>query len=271
MKITKPGRMPRVETGPIGFCIYCSNTKVELTTEHPVPYGLGGNHELLESVCTKCQRIINEEFEGYCLGVMFKPVRTRLGMPSRSKEKLVYDVDLIHADGSRETIKNVPLEGHPTALIIPKIGQPSLLTGDTPQPTTKFQPWFLVEEDIDEKVRQLGGAAAKFGSFDVNKFCRMIAKIAHGSALGALGWSPACAPPGFEPLLLDFILGKEAARFDLIGSKMEDEPPFPPNIPHFIEINHQTINGQEHLVVDVRLFAWLGAPRYQAIVARRKT
>jgi hypothetical protein len=49
----------------VGSCIYCGSTQ-QLSKEHALPLGLGGNYILPNASCEKCRKI-TEAFEHTCL------------------------------------------------------------------------------------------------------------------------------------------------------------------------------------------------------------
>src|SRR5262245_41775945 len=72
---------------PAGRCIYCGRRATKLSKEHIIPYGLAANSLVLPSAsCRRCQQQ-TRDFETICLRHMWWPFRTRIGAPSRGKEK----------------------------------------------------------------------------------------------------------------------------------------------------------------------------------------
>ncbi len=88
---------------PVGRCIYCGTTEGTLSKEHIVPYALNGNWVLPKASCKKCSAI-TQKYEDACLRIMFKPLRTRLGMQSRRRRQEDIEVEVVHHDGRRETL-----------------------------------------------------------------------------------------------------------------------------------------------------------------------
>ena len=79
-------KIPRIEIGNVGQCIYCGKTDVTLQTEHIVPYGLNGPWELLNSSCQKCAAITSS-FEKDVLRKSLIVPRATLSFPTRRKHK----------------------------------------------------------------------------------------------------------------------------------------------------------------------------------------
>ena len=65
----------------LGRCIYCGSTK-NLTSEHVVPFGLGGDFELLGASCGGC-RDVTSSIERRVMEEQFTGPRLAIGYPSR--------------------------------------------------------------------------------------------------------------------------------------------------------------------------------------------
>jgi 5-methylcytosine-specific restriction endonuclease McrA len=77
------GKKEHVKGG--GVCIYCGcdGKENKLTSEHTVPYSLGGSTELLEASCEACGGITSY-LDGYLAGAVFHHLRVHMGLQSRS-------------------------------------------------------------------------------------------------------------------------------------------------------------------------------------------
>src|ERR1700733_10956141 len=71
----------------IGQCIYCRSKEGVLREEHVIPYSLGGHFVLKEAVCKRCEAIIHDEFEDFCLSKTFRIVRLAQDYKSSRKHK----------------------------------------------------------------------------------------------------------------------------------------------------------------------------------------
>ena len=105
--------------------------------------------------------------------------------------------------------------------------------------------------------------AINAGHFYPIEFCRVLAKIAHGFAV-ATG-----IPSGFRFWPKDIILGHDSQVFRLVGSATSIAAS-EPNIPHKVIFNPHRYNDKDYVVADIRLFAYLGTPTYQVVVAERR-
>jgi hypothetical protein len=91
-------------------------------------------------------------------------------------------------------------------------------------------------------------------------FGRMLAKIAHSYAIANLGIT------GFKPLLPDLILGKSAAAPWLIGGDASGPVPDTEPCLHNVYLQNCLTAGIEYVLVAIRLFCFVGMPRYHVVV-----
>jgi len=96
---------------------------------------------------------------------------------------------------------------------------------------------------------------------NIDAYCRMLAKIAHSYAVAELGYK------SFEPILARFIRGQPLENaWHWIGS----DTALPPAEPHLHDIQWcvPTIDDTIYVMVSLRLFSFVGSPRYHIIVDR---
>jgi hypothetical protein len=246
---------------PAGRCIYCGSTEGNLSKEHIVAYALNGNWVLPKASCRTCQEII-QKYEEACLRVMFKPLRTRLGMQSRRPKEDHLNVEVTRRDGTRGTIrvhhKDFPVVAYgmhlPAAGIV--VGHP---------PTDKFHTTILFRfhEGEVEKFREGVAGIVKIGAFDATAFMRMLAKIAYSFAAAEIGTA------GLHPMLADLVLARapnSAYLPYLIGGESPGEKG---DFTNRIEIVDYTINDAIYTAVLIQLFGFMGMPKYHVIVRTR--
>jgi hypothetical protein len=144
--------------------------------------------------------------------------------------------------------------------------------------TTKGRPEFLGGRipgngvNFDFRFNDLGktkgsARADLFGG----DFLRLIAKIAHGFAVGALGLN------AFSPMLTDIILGTENALHRYIGIGVD----LPNSSLHRVRLtdgsalipsaNELSFSRAEVYIAYVQLFAQISAPVYEVIVGTKRT
>lgn len=245
---------------PVGRCIYCGVTQEPLHEEHIVPLGLGGCRILPHASCVAHERITGR-LEGYCLQATFGDIRVSADFPTRNKNRRAekIEVPVSYEDGTKGTISISPDE-YPEMLSFPRFPPAMALRGLEDDPTASVQgggwwTWYnenkLKEFAVKHSVQRVLGPP-----IDPTKFARMIAKIAHCHAVGVLGVD------GFTPLAVDFILAGNSNMNYLVGGQSPEPPP---------DDSFYKVDLYKHLEygmvgVQVRLFADIGAPRYNVLV-----
>ncbi|PIT01174.1 hypothetical protein TSA1_10715 [Bradyrhizobium nitroreducens] len=132
------------------------------------------------------------------------------------------------------------------------------------RPTTEFVGRPIVRYPIGELEKQLPeGIALKLGRVAPREYARMLAKIAHSYAVAKFGEA------SFIPCLSDIILGKcDYAPYyvggDKSGALLVDQP----TTLHHVYPQACDLNGVPYLLVAIRLFAFMGMPRYLIVVGR---
>lgn len=113
----RPIQVPLIDRkryDPVGICIYCG-AQDELTDEHIVPFGLGGNIVLPDSSCRKCAKTTSR-IELTVLRGPLRPIRVHRGIQSRKKHRgAPKDLPLrvrYSPEGDWEEIR-LPYEQHP--------------------------------------------------------------------------------------------------------------------------------------------------------------
>ncbi len=114
---------------PIGHCIYCGSVE-NLSDEHIVPYGLGGNLILPKASCSICAKITSR-FELVVQRGSLRPARIYREIQSRKKHKSApktYPL-LVERNSDMETLE-VPLDEYPILVIFPIFSVPGYLKKD---------------------------------------------------------------------------------------------------------------------------------------------
>jgi hypothetical protein len=257
---------------PVGSCVYCTKSppEVKLSREHILAYSLGGDAILPDSCCAKCQRIIHE-FETYCAEHIFMDIRVHHDVHSRSGRRSVLPVYSKASPDLDEKDKIlVPIKDHPGWLIMPSFDIPGIFdnrAGSDRFPTVTIHAWSIT--NIDQQKKKW----AKFGikdawtmrKIDPKLFGRMIAKIAHCTAIAYMG------PRKFKPLLKETILeGKNIPHY--VGSAT-DRTPEPVPMKTWARVEIRKIRNKKYVVVFFRLFAYVkaeqsekGTPVYSVVV-----
>jgi hypothetical protein len=251
---------------PANRCIYCGDT-VGLTREHVIPIGLGGGYILPKASCGQCQKI-TRDFETICQRKHLLSYRLEHGLVRHLDEVSETTEVLV---GSEKQSKHFDRKDVPSIMMLPDLrDRPGIISGRAPG-AEFFSRWISIgsAEEIIRKREHLGKPASINIHLDLGAHIRMVAKIAHGFAIGYLGVD------GFDHLLPDFILGKNNGLASyLVGAQLWEEAapalPFLPNrCDHFITSRTVYDHSQNRLfyAVQVRLFAGNKGPVHTVIAS----
>ena len=257
-------------TTPIGVCIYCGNTE-NLTDEHVIPYGLGGDLILSEVSCPTCCEI-TMKLEGRLLRGHWWPYRRFLGLKSRRPKEQNPDlpVTVIHPNGI-ESKALLPISQQTIALVF-ELDPPSILRNvirtDIPSAPRVYWKHFAQLPSIvyinNEEYKLSGDDKLNVPvNFDASDLCRFLAKVAHCYAISRRGLQ-AC----YEYYLPEIILGKVEGALTYIGGA--DSPFIGKRLPgSSIHSLMDRINNQ-YLSVYIQFFRDKGDPPpiYEVIVGK---
>jgi hypothetical protein len=257
-----------------GVCIYCGcdGEHHKLSSEHTMPYSLGGSTEILEASCDACSAETSY-IDGYLANSVFNHFRVHLGLKSRSGHPEVLPVTIGLPEGQK--IVNLSPERHPYFLNMPIWAPPGLVrTGDNI--TDGFKNYRTdVFWHVPQNIRETLGLSDKATAEIVNNikphnlstFARGIAKIAYCTAIIKYGLD------GFRPLFIpQVILGNYPHVPHLIGALPGPHgPPSARGQQHAVEFGNLTYERLRLMWANVRLFADSsapegGMPRYMVIL-----
>jgi hypothetical protein len=248
---------------PVGHCIYCGSTD-NLSDEHIIPYGLqakGGDWFLPKASCNKCADI-TKGFEGSCLQGTLGPFRAKLNLKSRRKPKSTVELTVNYRDDGRDETKLVSLEEFPTSCLGFNWEAAGLIRHV--EPTTEFSGELVVRHpkgEIEKYVRD--GEAIKLGRVRPLDYAKLVAKIAHSYAVARFGEHT------FEAVLPDLILGKHAYAPHFVGGDKSGAPLVDqPEALHDVYPQACDIKGVPYLLIGIRLFAFMGMPRYLIVAGK---
>jgi HNH endonuclease len=248
---------------PPGKCIYCGCTRGPFGEEHIIPRALGGALVFKDSSCKKCEHIINSQIEAPVLNMMAAFRHRVLPARGRDKKRRPKEATIEILDNDDNIIKQFinPSE-RPRTLFLPQLPPPALLN-----PSARSKPvqmWMMMHRgDLNEAKQKWGGVGHVAGRYDMRKYTRFLAKIAHGFVAAE---RPAEFAE-FQPLLPDFILGDVGDGRALVGGELVDLPP--ENTNYRIGCFSTIVGDTEYIVAFFRLLAFAGAPLYQVVVAQR--
>lgn len=256
---------------PPGRCIYCGTTGDSLTHEHIVAFCLAQDTYLPNASCSTCSKVTSY-LEGYAGRHIFGAMRKHFKIQSRRRriDLGTVDVEFQKSDGTTE-IRQVPRDALPAIVMLPVLAPPGIFSGELPAPIAKFDPWVWMANDLTSSIRPLLRHDEVEGrlvvSINALVFARMLAKIAHATAVGWLGVD------AFKPFLPPLILGRHENAGYLVGGAAPPTDPLPPQpyskktLHHVLSVIPMSAAGKPHLLaVTIRLFLHIGSPTYCAIV-----
>lgn len=198
---------------------------------------------------------------------MLRPYRVSIGLVGKHRDSRATSLRIKTVDVGTGAINTTPLaiDQYPITVMLFQLTPPSIIV-PLSHDTKVWHPWLYLPdtEPLERLFAAVGpNKAINAGHFYPIEFCRMLAKIAHGFAV-ATG-----VPSGFRFLLKDIILGHDPQVFRLVGSTTSIAAS-EPNIAHTVILNPHRYADNDYVVVDIRLFAYLGTPTYQVVVAERR-
>jgi hypothetical protein len=256
---------------PVGRCIYAREGEEHtgpFTDEHIIPFGLlpkGGDWFLPKSSCLACNAI-TKKFEDTCLRATMGVFRAKLELKTRRKKKRAepQKVVFIRPDGSTY-IKHMGHVELPHFCIGFDWATPGILR-DQPSGSRDFDGKVIVRYPQGELEKFIADQyGLRLGSANMLDFARMLAKIGHSYAFAK------CGIDTFKPMLLDFILGRTENASYLVGGDGSGPPPDQPHSLHdiFPVACRVEPSGAEYLLIAIRLFAFIGMPRYHVVVGKK--
>lgn len=254
-------KLERRRYPPYGKCIYCDAVD-GLTTEHIVPFGLGGTLELPQASCVRCATETSRVERAILRGEL-RPVRVFRALQSRRKHRdapCTYPLVVIRGD-VEETVE-LPLEKYPILVSFPDFAPARLATGQLSKTGIDVAGIATVSFGADPTsvLRDLDATAIKPDVITrPAQFARMVAKIAYSmaAATGALALIKGPSP------IRGVILGTNTHIGDYVGTLTYPLDAHEGQL-HRIILLPDTATGQ--LVADVQLFSDSHAPRYGVLL-----
>lgn len=264
---------PTTRCKPVNVCIYCGATgpDTNLTDEHVVPLSLGGTFVLPKASCLKCAKPI-ATLEGYAARHVFQDVRIEHGFPTRRPKERPTHLPLRESfspSPELAPIRLVPTTEYPGMLILTIHEPAGILMGRPPEAGSKGQ-LSLHEIGGRERVDRLTKRGIKsllYREFKPDLLMRLVVKMAFGFAVAKYGLD------FFDPTVQDVILRRDSSPYHWAGgvTKAMDEFPRPSGkvvLHRFVGYTRQ-IAGELYLVVQLQLFAYIGAtPGYAVVVGK---
>lgn len=246
---------------PVGHCIYCDEDGITSTlrNEHIVPRALGGTLILPKASCKRCEGVTSY-IEGAVTRDMLGAFRATRGLPTRRPKERPTHFRMVFDYGRHQITRAVPTALFPSCIAMPMLNPPRMISGAKPTNIVGNYIMVRIPSNLNPAIDVTG---TRHVGFKVNiktpSFMRMIAKIAHSFAVAEYGLG------SFEPLLPDFILGKELDGSYYVGGFGRQDPPRTRH-DHLLRLEDLHHGGRRYLAATIRLFGNLGMPVYRAIV-----
>lgn len=252
---------------PVGICIYCGKigtTQNELSDEHIIPEGLGGELILPEASCSTCAEITSK-VELYSLREYLGDFRAHfLKLKRRKKTRPKTRSIFVEKNGIRQKVK-VSIAEHPYLLAMHDLPPPAILV--YPKNGERYDACKLIyrtpNDKTVERTAKLGGSVGNTRKVDMPLFSRMLAKIAHSYAVARYGLN------AFQPFLPPLILGDVDNARLLVGGYAHIDEPFhiyDGDKAHYLEPGFLTgWRAKSLLIVHVQLFVPFEMPVYQVV------
>lgn len=241
---------------PVRECIYCGNQN-ELTDEHVIPYGLGGELILPAASCKDCEKVTSK-IEREVLRRHLIQVRSKLGMPSRRKS-LPKDLPITVQLGGEPKTFYLPKAEHPTLVSFLLYLLPAALRGDAPEQGISaigHQLYQIGGPPMKQVVSAKGSNRMTFAQkFVGNEFERMLAKIGLGWAVAELGVGAVRSSP-----LRGTILGTRDDAGHWVGTGLF----YPPPSAALHEVKLDQADGW--VIARIRLFAPFRTPEHIVVI-----
>lgn len=250
--------------GTVGQCIYCGVSEGRLNEEHIVPLSLGGTWVLRKASCCHCQDITS----GIELDVLrnaLLPVRAKMNLPTRRKDKRPKEFPLTFEREGKQMTVSIPIDKYPTFLALPRFKLPAYVDKRRYQRGIDVDGLYSIvlgQQALGELVKELKADKVvykvTYGGFKGGfSFARLLAKIAYGFAVSRFG-----ANIVGNAYVLPSILGKSDDVGNWVGCSGESSA----TTSDLHEINLSIVN--DDIYVDIRLFALLPGPQYLVVVGK---
>jgi hypothetical protein len=239
----------------IGRCVYCGDTS-DLSDEHIIPLGLGGEWQLLKASCRR-HRDLTSAFETQVLHRDLLALRTTLGLRTRRPRKRPTQLPLTLHSLQGETHVTLPVTAHPGGAAFPTFPPPSCLADGGS--TENSKPGWVVRSHFPSLValsKSYGATHYNETAVDRLAFARLLGKIAYCFAAG-------CLHPDslFDSCLLPLIEGSNSDFSPWIGGSSGAPVHTAP------EGHHVTLAIRPPgIVAYVSLLAELDLPEYTVVV-----
>lgn len=254
---------PTITLKSIDRCIYCGST-INLHDEHIIPFALDGHIVLPKASCEGCGKITSY-IEGYCARKIFMNTRVSHEMQTRRRKERPTSLPIdLHFPGGRTEQRMLPIKDHPGLTTLISYQRPGILAGRSPEEPFGPVKYWLSGKDLKEiklndyLLSQRAIGATVHWHFDAIIFSRMLAKIAHCTAVATVGLD------NFKPFLPKLILEKTTLMPFYVGTEIEQAPATKDG--HQVDCFRHRLGSKSFVVASIRLFAQQRSPLYWVVV-----
>lgn len=197
--------------------MYCGETE-NLTKEHIIPLGMGGDLVFPKSSCKRCAKVTSLDERKVLRGFMYEG-RLAGNLPSRRKGKQPKTFTRILArDDDVEFTKELLVNSGISVIHLPIFDNPGMLGGEFPSSGINIRELGSIHLNTDsmhELNSNEGVTSFKFQTeIDVPSFCKVLSKIAYGYHVYVEGIFPRDESPA-----LAIMFNTETQYGKWIGSK----------------------------------------------------
>ncbi len=247
----------------IGFCIYCG-TPHDLTSEHIMPYGLGGNLELPSSSCKVCATITGR-IEQTVLRGPLRPICVYRRIQSRRKHKdAPTKLPLEVRFGTEWETIQLPVDEYPLLLTFFNYEIPGYLDPKNYKSGVRVsgQYTYSFGPRLEEVIKRIGAKDIRVSqSYVPSEFAKMTAKVAYSMAVAIGQINPTMG----RPKVVNAILGKTDDIGRWVWTVSEPRKRLK-DILHFIGIERDEKQGL--LIGRVQYLTDSGTPMYGVILGK---
>ncbi|WP_143325590.1 HNH endonuclease [Caballeronia sordidicola] len=246
---------------PVGRCIYCGATGVNLTNEHIIAEGLGGVALLPKATCDTCKDITSK-IETVCLRGPLGNIRLGAEVKRKKKNKprqlINYKIFVQNPDGSEREVdlSKLSKDELPTYFYYPlPVNPPAILTGLPVDEQIEMRSRHF-HKDTQARLLALGHKGYIEAAYDERPYLSMLGKIALGFVVAQYGLD------AFIPLVQDLALGREEEPLRYIGRCYEGEEGYSDAMHEYMF----ELIDEHFIAVRLRLFGTYGLPTYKIVV-----
>lgn len=162
----------------------------------------------------------------------------------------------------KESETAVPPDKFPLIYSALKLPVPGILIGRDPNAQVDYEIWAGYNVDEFKALGLKDKEGIRIAPVAEVEFTRLLAKIAHAYAVAELGFD------AFEHALSLYIRNRPMKALEWIGGDIEIPPPRAGL--HDIRWRIQRAGDSHYVVVDLRLFSFVGSPQYHVVVGALK-